>query len=582
MCGIAGFIKTTKQSVLLVPEVLRDICYYNQLRGVDSLGLFRVDTMYNNKTDIIKDVGIPHKLLAEKKFWNWVTMVPGSMQYMVMHNRHATKGDKTNPAYAHPFEVKKDNNKGSIIMVHNGTLVHTNKPFDDQFKGKTDSQQLASAIASGTPLEDIEREIYGSWALVWHDSEDNTLHFWRNKERTLGFVHSERALWFGSELYSIANALDRRNVKVDDLVRLTEDEHWIWHTDENKFEKKKLKLKSHLSPKFSYAEYCETNLQDIFLEEAEKKGLSKSATTGHSYFPPPGPPLKRDLSSGKTAVEIFNPLAPANVGITPYCKPRVWPRSGRSKWEDTKTGLGMDIGAIATFSVHSHAATDRINQVKLDGYMVMFDSKSRASCDTSVEVHGMVSMSVQKVDEVEKLWSGVVCSIQRQWDSHKSDHVYRFMVKDITIIQMDDKFKPYHMMGKLPAEALKHHSPKSQDEKSQAPSSTALQTPQALITTTRKSEEREFADSKGSLPKTHLNFMQCSDCSNHFSPAFLQRVQKDFDDEASITIKLCKDCMRTAVADDSRMQRLFETERLHQMDFSAAGYLPEQHDKVIH
>jgi asparagine synthetase B (glutamine-hydrolysing) len=64
MCGISGFIHHSSTYLSGALDVVKDMTYFNRLRGVDALGFIKVQ--YNGDYEVHKGVGDPIQLMGAK------------------------------------------------------------------------------------------------------------------------------------------------------------------------------------------------------------------------------------------------------------------------------------------------------------------------------------------------------------------------------------------------------------------------------------------------------------------------------------------------------------------------------------
>ncbi len=170
MCGIVGVVG----NITAVAEKIFDqLLQVDVVRGEDSTGVFGVDI--NGGATYCKLIGPPHELRATEGYKEVFTVAKSAI---IGHNRWATQGRVTSKN-AHPFC------SGGITLVHNGTLDTT---WYLTSKHVVDSAQIAHELSIKEPKEVLE-SLDGAFALVWHDSRDNTLNVARNDERPLAFAH---------------------------------------------------------------------------------------------------------------------------------------------------------------------------------------------------------------------------------------------------------------------------------------------------------------------------------------------------------------------------------------------------------
>jgi hypothetical protein len=135
-------------------------------------------------------------------------------EFMVGHNRAATAGAVTTEN-AHPFQ------EGPITMVHNGSLFNTQglpNPQHTLDGVQVDSHVICHNLARHG-VEEVVRNIDGSFTLVWHDSRDDTLNIVRNTERPLHLaqVKGEQTLLFMSEAEMLHLVCTRLGIAINDI-----------------------------------------------------------------------------------------------------------------------------------------------------------------------------------------------------------------------------------------------------------------------------------------------------------------------------------------------------------------------------
>lgn len=132
--------------------------------------------------------------------------------FMIGHNRAATVGS-VNASNAHPFE------HGSIAGVHNGTL-RTYHRLDKNRDFGTDSEALYYNISTRPDLADVLGDIKGAYALVWYNSEENTVNIIRNDERPLAVakVKDEDTVLWASEAGMLRWLAGRNGITLDHVM----------------------------------------------------------------------------------------------------------------------------------------------------------------------------------------------------------------------------------------------------------------------------------------------------------------------------------------------------------------------------
>lgn len=201
MCGIVGVL--TKSPEAALNKIMKDMLFFDTIRGEDSTGLVRVAS--DGAVETHKRA-LPAADFMCTKVGNRMLSALNS-HVLIGHNRAATIGAVTD-ANAHPFS------HGTVHGVHNGTL-RSRYQLEEHIKFTVDSDNLYYHIAT-KGVEDAMLKADGAFALVWYDSKDNTVHFIRNEERPLYLAGSEdnKHLFFASEPWMFKVAASRHNIKL--------------------------------------------------------------------------------------------------------------------------------------------------------------------------------------------------------------------------------------------------------------------------------------------------------------------------------------------------------------------------------
>lgn len=192
MCGIVGFVsKHNKYNPDWKRHFMKYALALDTLRGEDSTGLFTVNQKGKIKTR--------HSLQSGDKFVVGKAFNETSFETAIAvgHNRAATRGSVT-IQNAHPFTF------GAVTLVHNGTLTDKGRSldtFDDKLA--VDSMQIALALSEVPPTDaaKVLSKVYGSFALVWYDTRDESINFARNSGRPLHACWNPQRdiMWFMSD-----------------------------------------------------------------------------------------------------------------------------------------------------------------------------------------------------------------------------------------------------------------------------------------------------------------------------------------------------------------------------------------------
>jgi len=176
MCGIVGIINPTGKYVKEVPDLFRSLLQVGAIRGPHSTGMFKAN---GKQVGWVKAARPGNEFINMQEF-NQTMFGCGQMPFLIGHNRWATHG-AINNQNAHPFEHKH------ICMVHNGTIIRTNKLGKHK---DVDSEMIAHAIADDG-IEKAAENLHGSFSLVWYNAEDMTLNLLRNKERPMWILNTK-------------------------------------------------------------------------------------------------------------------------------------------------------------------------------------------------------------------------------------------------------------------------------------------------------------------------------------------------------------------------------------------------------
>lgn len=231
MCGIVGFITTeTKVGEIDRARFLKQALIIDTLRGDDSTGVFGVghEPFYEDGSAYYcKQVGTGSEFVESKSYWEQMYDV-SPYRSVVGHNRAATVGS-VDTASAHPFQV------GAITMVHNGTLTNANvlpSPMSSLDGVTVDSHAIAHNLNLHS-VEDVVENLYGAFALVWHDARDDSMNVVRNSKRPLHFSMGQggKTLFFMSE-GEMLHLLDRRiKLNLKDIYYPNEGQLLKWLPD---------------------------------------------------------------------------------------------------------------------------------------------------------------------------------------------------------------------------------------------------------------------------------------------------------------------------------------------------------------
>lgn len=215
MCGIHGTIINKKE--INADNFNRDAFVANQLRGMDSSGLFLIKESPAESYFDYKKLPIPGQyFIQDKQVEDMLATAGNEKVATVCHVRHATVG-RIDINNAHPFEVVNKDDTRTIIGVHNGTISNWKSHKDSRYFS-TDSEWCFHRIME----EGIEvlKEIDGAYCLVWWDSDDpDVINMIRNEERPMHISKLKSGgIAFASEEGMLYWLMNRNKLKYDGKV----------------------------------------------------------------------------------------------------------------------------------------------------------------------------------------------------------------------------------------------------------------------------------------------------------------------------------------------------------------------------
>jgi predicted glutamine amidotransferase len=222
MCGIVGYLSNEKNPPKEVENAVTNMLWVDSIRGYHSTGIiYQKDdevSFYKKAMtgwDFIQ-LDEPNKVLTDLR----------KTPFLIGHNRAATQGTITH-ANAHPFAFDH------IVGVHNGTLTYPSALNPGDYF-PVDSMHAYKSISVRGAIETIPR-LQGSFALFWHDSSDNTVHFIRNESRPFTFlkVKDKEILLSASEKDMLKWIVRREGLKVEYCWDPKPYHEYIFNLDED-------------------------------------------------------------------------------------------------------------------------------------------------------------------------------------------------------------------------------------------------------------------------------------------------------------------------------------------------------------
>lgn len=235
MCGIVGIISRRKNGFWNIhADIFTRMLEFNSIRGEDSTGMFGVNS--RGEVEILKGDADGYLFTHSSEYAKMAKKIISSYNIVIGHNRKATAGAVT-PENAHPFQ------EGRIVVVHNGVVRNFDKfkkDITDASEVEVDSHALAHLLAKQDAQGALE-QINGAFALVWYDSESETLNLARNDERPLGLIEYDD-MWIISSEFGLPLWLNRREQRKEiKCSTVPTDKILMWHLDELNNSPKELK-----------------------------------------------------------------------------------------------------------------------------------------------------------------------------------------------------------------------------------------------------------------------------------------------------------------------------------------------------
>lgn len=213
MCGLFGVISTTLNEEEI--DAFKDLGVVSTLRGYWGSGLAGVPVNKKYHVEMLRHESATASDLVHMdefdKLWK-----DHAFSIFMGHARQPTKGGNTLDD-THPHRCKH------IVGMHNGTLTAVG---DKQVNDANDSSMLFKSIAD-KGLEDTIRDVKGSYALSYLDTDKEELVFLRNEDRPLYFGHLKNinTIFWASEANFLHLVLNRcfKSRGVLDIYRLPEN-----------------------------------------------------------------------------------------------------------------------------------------------------------------------------------------------------------------------------------------------------------------------------------------------------------------------------------------------------------------------
>lgn len=245
MCGHAGliiakpsdFVSKPKYKVFgntttsnVASEMAATLLSENQFyRGGDGFGLMALSSVSLSDPTIGNKYRVSFVKKVDDFAHKWSTVVDSEKVFstagvVCMHARKMTAGTKVY-ASTHPIHVDH------ITLMHNGSIPSWQTLFPNC---GSDTIGLAKMLAE-QGIQRIAETIEGAKTLVWLDSNENSLNFFKHSERPLYMYKTGDSYIYASEEWMVFKALDQYGLPRTDQVIFEDGYHYKYMVLENRW-----------------------------------------------------------------------------------------------------------------------------------------------------------------------------------------------------------------------------------------------------------------------------------------------------------------------------------------------------------
>jgi len=215
MCGIVGIINTGNKKDINADDWFGYAMALNSLRGTDGSGII---VSKEEKTEWMNSIETGAGIIRDLSTSDKTSIRNAST--VIGHCRAATAGTVTEEN-THPFSI------GNIVGVQNGTLEAGYEQADDYGEEdfNVDTEHLFYLIDK-YGLDAAVQKVRGSMSLVWIDTEENTLNFYRNGQRPMVWGTTLNGnIFFASDEKHLKGAAVAGNVLIMNTMNTPIEKH---------------------------------------------------------------------------------------------------------------------------------------------------------------------------------------------------------------------------------------------------------------------------------------------------------------------------------------------------------------------
>lgn len=194
-------------------------------RGGDGFGLMALSSLSLSDPIVGKELSVSFVKKVDKFGGEWPSVIDTDKIFstpgvICTHARKMTAGQKVFAA-THPIHVDH------ITLMHNGSVPNWSSLFP---KAASDTIGIAQMLAE-KGIKEVAETIEGAKTLVWLDSTDNSLNFFKHKERPLYMCKTGSSFLYASEKWMVFKALDQRDLPETEWFDFKDQYHYKYYVE---------------------------------------------------------------------------------------------------------------------------------------------------------------------------------------------------------------------------------------------------------------------------------------------------------------------------------------------------------------